>query len=147
MICKWNNVPIPEAHLVGLVIGTALHLFYSKTLFQLVWIGHVIGWPFIIIGLGLCTWSVLEAKEMIISAPNLLLTSGPYAFSRNPMYVGWTLIYSGVALTVNSVWIILFLPAVFLYIHFVDIQKEERFLDEQFGEEYRQYQKRVRRYF
>lgn len=144
---KWNNIPIPEAHLVGLIIGTAIHIFLSKPVFQLVWIGHVIGWPIIVIGIGLCAWSVLEAKEMSIATPNILLTSGPYAFSRNPMYVGWTLIYLGVSFVVNSTWITLFLPVVILYIHIMDIRKEEQMLDEQFGEEYRQYRKQVRRYF
>ena len=144
---KWNNVPIPEAYLVGLVIGTILHIFFSKNLFQLAWIGHVIGWPLIIVGIGLCAWSVIEAKEMNIANPNILLKSGPYALSRNPMYVGWALIYLGISFATNSVWIMTLLPVVIIYVHFVDIRKEERLLDEQFGDEYSQYRKRVRRYF
>ena len=144
---KWNNIPIPEAHLVGLVIGTILQIFFSKNLFQMAWPGHVIGWPLIIVGIGLCAWSVIETQDMNISNPNILLTSGPYALSRNPMYVGWALIYSGISLVINSVWILVLLPVVMVYLHFVDIRKEERLLIEQFGDAYRQYWKRVRRYF
>lgn len=144
---KWNNVPIPEAHLVGLVVGTLLHIFISQKLFQLAGSGHVVGWPLIIVGIGLCAWSVIEAKEMNIANPNHLLNSGPYALSRNPMYVGWTLLYAGIAFVINSVWILILLPVVLVFMHFVEIRKEERLLDEKFGDEYRQYRQRVRRYF
>jgi protein-S-isoprenylcysteine O-methyltransferase Ste14 len=129
---KWNNVPIPQAHVIGLVIGAVLHISFSKHLTQLPWLGHVIGWPLILIGISLCAWSVMEAKEMNIANPNRLLKSGPYAFSRNPMYVGWTLIYLGISFASNSFWILSLLPIVLIYIHFVDIRKEEQYLDEQF---------------
>ncbi len=144
---RWSTVPIPEVLLVGLVIGTILHILLSQRLIHLPWIGYIIGWPLIAVGIGLCAWSVTEAKEMNIANPNILLKSGPYALSRNPMYVGWTLIYLGISYAANSVWIIALLPVVIIYIHFVDIRKEERLLDEQFGDEYSQYRKRVRRYF
>jgi protein-S-isoprenylcysteine O-methyltransferase Ste14 len=143
---KWNNVPIPQAHVIGLVIGAVLHISFSKHLTQLPWLGHVIGWPLILIGISLCAWSVMEAKEMNIANPNRLLKSGPYAFSRNPMYVGWTLIYLGISFASNSFWILSLLPIVLIYIHFVDIRKEEQYLDEQFGDEYAQYKKQVRRF-
>lgn len=144
---KWNNVPIPQAHVIGLVIGAILQIFFSQKLYQSPWLGYGIGWPLIVIGIGICVWSVIEAKEMDIADPDTLLKSGPYAFSRNPMYVGWTLIYLGISLAANSFWILVLLPIVLLYIHFMDIRKEEQYLDEQFGDEYRQYRKQVRRYF
>ncbi len=146
-VMKWHNVPIPQAHLFGLVIGTGLHIFIPNHLFQSPWIGHVIGWPLIIVGIGICVWSVIEANEMNIENPDQLLTTGPYARSRNPMYVGWTLIYLGISFAANSIWIMALLPIVLIYMHFVDIPREERLLTEQFGNEYRQYKQRVQRYF
>lgn len=143
---KWSNVPIPQAHVVGLIIGAILHIFSSKQIFQSLWLGHVTGWPLIVVGIGLCAWSVVIANDMNIANPDTLLKSGPYAFSRNPMYVGWTLIYLGISFTANSLWILVLLPIVMIYIHFVDIRKEEQYLDEQFGEEYRKYLKQVHRY-
>jgi len=143
---KWNNVPIPDMYLVGLLIGFFLHRFSSKRLFRLKIIRHVLGWPFFIVGLGLCVWSVLEAKDMNITHPNILLKSGPYAHSRNPMYVGWTFIYLGISFVANSVWMVILLPIAFIFNHIGSIRKEERLLHEQFGDEYKLYQKQVRRY-
>jgi protein-S-isoprenylcysteine O-methyltransferase Ste14 len=144
---KWSNVPIPEAHVVGLLLGAIAQLFFSRRLFRFPGIGDAVGWPLILVGIGLCAWSVFEAREMNIASPPTLLTSGPYSLSRNPMYVGWSLIYLGIAFVANSVWIILLFPAVIAYVHFVDIPREEQLLQQQFGQEFLEYRKRVRRYF
>jgi protein-S-isoprenylcysteine O-methyltransferase Ste14 len=55
--------------------------------------------------------------------------------------------YLGIGLTANSLWIIALLPIVVAFTHFVDVRREERFLEKQFGDEYLQYKGRVRRYF
>jgi len=148
-LIKWKrrNIPIPEAHVVGLVLGCILQVFFAHKIFQATWIGHGIGWPLIVAGIGLSLWSVLEVREMDIAAPNKLLTSGPYAYSRNPMYVGWMLIYLGISLVANSVWIIGLFPIVAAYIHFVNIRREERTLEQAFEDHYIEYCRRVRRYF
>ena len=138
---KWNNVPLPQAHLAGLAFGTTLQILISKHLFSSQYIGHILGWPLLSVGIGLCIWSIFEAKEMNIANPNALLRRGPYSFSRNPMYVGWALVYLGIACIANSVWILATVPVVFAYIHLVDIRKEERLLDERFQDEYREYRK------
>ena len=62
------------------------------------------------------------------------------------MYVAWTLMLLGTGLVPNSLWIIAPLPAVAAFIHF-DIKREERFLEEKFGDEYLRYKKQVPRYF
>ena len=63
------------------------------------------------------------------------------------MYVGWTLLYLGIALAANSVWIIALLSAAIIFTHLVDIRREERMLKDEFSDQYFEYQKRVRRYF
>ena len=139
-------MPIPEAHVVGLILGAILQVVFSGRLFQTEWIGHGIGWPLILVGLVLSLWSVIEASEMDISSASMLLTSGPYAISRNPMYVGWTLIYLGIVFAANSVWMIALFPFVVAYIHLVDIRREEQLLERKFGDRYIEYRRRVRRY-
>ncbi len=144
---KWSNVPIPAQHLLGLVLGTILQLVFKQRLFTTVWIGAAIGLPLIAIGVGLSAWSVVKAGDTEIKEPIKLLTDGPYTFSRNPMYIAWTLMYLGVGLSANSFWITVLLPLVVTFTHFVDVRKEERFLEKQFGNEYLRYKGQVRRYF
>jgi protein-S-isoprenylcysteine O-methyltransferase Ste14 len=144
---KWTNVPIPAQHLVGLILGAILTLVFKQRLFAVPWIGDVLGLPLIAVGVGLSAWSVLEAGDTEIESPNRLFTGGPYTLSRNPMYVAWTLMYLGIGLTANSLWIIALLPIVVAFTHFVDVRREERFLEKQFGDEYLQYKGQVRRYF
>ena len=75
-----------------------------------------------------------------------LVTFGPYRYTRNPMYVGLTLILIGVWLLLGSATAAL---PVALFVWIIQqrfIRGEERFLDEIFGEEYRGYKSRVRRW-
>jgi protein-S-isoprenylcysteine O-methyltransferase Ste14 len=75
-----------------------------------------------------------------------LATGGPYHFTRNPMYVGMALLYIGLALVLNTAWPLVFLPLVLLIIDAAVIRREERYLISAFGEEYRAYCSRVRRW-
>jgi protein-S-isoprenylcysteine O-methyltransferase Ste14 len=75
-----------------------------------------------------------------------LIFDGPYKFTRNPMYVGLTLFEIGLGLLLNSVWVsALALPALAI-VHFLAVLPEERYLSTKFGDSYRNYLGRVRRY-
>jgi protein-S-isoprenylcysteine O-methyltransferase Ste14 len=78
--------------------------------------------------------------------PSTLVISGPYRFTRNPMYVGLTLIYLGVAGTRNEIWPAIVLPWLLAYINFLVIPVEEKNLRGVFGDEYRKYGERVGRW-
>ena len=143
---RWVNVPIPPQHLVGLLLGAYLHFRLSHRLFSRSWIGGILGWPLIAVGMGISLWAAMEPGNMSIEAPTELLATGPYSRSRNPMYVGWTLLYLGIALGLNSVWVVALLPIVVVFTHLVDVRKEERILKAEFGDRYLEYQARVRRY-
>lgn len=62
------------------------------------------------------------------------------------MYVGWSLTYVGIAFVVNSLWLVILFPLIMVYIHFIEIPKEERLLKQKFSSKYREYQNRVRKY-
>ena len=62
------------------------------------------------------------------------------------MYVGWTAMYLGISLAASSLWLLILLPAVVVLTHFLSVRREERFLEDQFGDEYRRYREKVRRY-
>jgi protein-S-isoprenylcysteine O-methyltransferase Ste14 len=143
---KLKNLPIPEAHIFGIVLGVLIHLLFKVNTFNSTWTGHLVGWPLIVPGTVLSIWAAIEAGEIDISSPQELVTSGPYTYSRNPMYVGWSLIYLGIAFVMNSLWLIVLFPLVMIYIHFIDIPKEERFLERTFGSQFSEYRKHVRKY-
>ncbi len=75
-----------------------------------------------------------------------LVVTGPYRLSRNPMYVGFTLLYLGISLWVNTLWPLIFLPIVLLVMRRGVISREEAYLERRFGESYRAYRARVRRW-
>jgi protein-S-isoprenylcysteine O-methyltransferase Ste14 len=75
-----------------------------------------------------------------------LVTDGPFRFTRNPLYVGLTLMYAGIALLIPAVWPLLLLIAVLLVMQWGVIAREERYLERKFGEAYRAYLGRVRRW-
>jgi protein-S-isoprenylcysteine O-methyltransferase Ste14 len=78
-------------------------------------------------------------------SPELIL-QGPYRFTRNPMYVGLTLVQAGLGLAMNNLWIVLFALPALLTVHLIAVRPEERYLTEKFGESYTRYLSRVRRY-
>lgn len=75
-----------------------------------------------------------------------LATGGPYRITRNPMYLGLAFLYIGLALLLNTVWPLAFLPLVLIAIDVAVIRREERYLTATFGEAYRAYCARVRRW-
>jgi protein-S-isoprenylcysteine O-methyltransferase Ste14 len=76
----------------------------------------------------------------------MLLERGPYAVSRNPMYVGLVLAYLGVALLLRSAWSLPLLALPLWVLQAKVIPFEERLLAQTFGQVYRDYQVRVRRW-
>jgi protein-S-isoprenylcysteine O-methyltransferase Ste14 len=75
-----------------------------------------------------------------------IVTSGPYRFTRNPMYIGMTCVYVGVSFLLDSWWAFGLLPVVMLIIDRQVIAREERYLASAFGAEYGAYRARVRRW-
>ena len=142
---RWGNVPIPEAHLVGLGAGILLQVARPWSLPWPAWVGHGCGWPLILAGLGLGAWAVRAAAGVDLERPDQLVDSGPYAFSRNPMYVAWTVGYVGAALVAGTVWPLLLLPVVLAATQVV-VMREERSLERRLGAAYRTYRASVRRY-
>jgi protein-S-isoprenylcysteine O-methyltransferase Ste14 len=74
-----------------------------------------------------------------------LVTWGPYGLSRNPMYVGLTAAYVGLAIMNNQAWPLVVLPLVLLGMTAI-IMREERYLRGAFGDAYGAYCQRVRRW-
>jgi len=78
--------------------------------------------------------------------PSVLLTIGPFSFSRNPMYLGMALILFGAAVFVGAVFIFLAPIAFFLTINQFFIPREEKKLEQLFGQQFLNYKNHVRRW-
>lgn len=107
--------------------------------------------------IGFGSWLALDGPAMILfrragtsmvpmRPTTVLVTSGPYRVTRNPMYVGMAALYLGLALALGVIWALALLPVVLLAVDRLVIVREERYLDTKFGEAYRDYKSRVRRW-
>ena len=75
-----------------------------------------------------------------------LMTEGIFAYSRNPIYLGFVVLVVAAALYLNTFWLLIgLLPSIWLLIHLV-LQKEEQYLAQKFGAAYLAYKSRVRRW-
>ena len=76
-----------------------------------------------------------------------IVQSGPYRYSRNPMYVALTILAAGIALVANNLWVGVMLVPALVVMHWGVIFREERYLAAKFGAEYSNYRRKVRRWF
>ncbi len=142
----------PLVYLSFLAAGLALHYLWVRLpFFPQGWIGHAAGWPIFLLGLLLLLWSARtfarSGENIRIEKPtNSLVATGPFRFSRNPIYLALTLAYIGLSLVFNSYWPLPFLPLVLVIMHYGVILREEAYLEELFGQDYRDYRANVRRW-
>lgn len=112
---------------------------------------ETIGLALLLLGLLLIFWGLLtfaRARTAILPMrpASVIVQTGPYRFSRNPMYVGMAVAYFGGALAMNSGWAIVLLPFVMYGLYRLVIIREEDYLALAFPEEYEAYRGRVRRW-
>ena len=75
-----------------------------------------------------------------------IVKHGLYRFSRNPMYVGFALWTFGIAILVDSMWMLAAVPIGLVLTDLLVVQREERYLERKFGEDYLDYKGKVRRW-
>jgi protein-S-isoprenylcysteine O-methyltransferase Ste14 len=114
-------------------------------------ISRALGWPLLVGGVSLMSWffftmrradTPIDPREPVSN----LATDGPFRYTRNPAYLSMAMIYAGISSLANAFSSILLLPAVLLVIQRGVIEREERYLERKFGEEYLRYKDRVRRW-
>ena len=137
------------AFLVGLVSDRLLPLPFAVPETDLVhW---VISGSLILIGLalaaaGIRNFSRAGTPVRSIKPTRKLVTTGIHGWTRNPIYLGMLLIYGGIGVAARSPWIlILTLPLAFT-IRYGVVAREESYLERRFGDAYREYKARVRRW-
>ena len=113
--------------------------------------GRPLGLALVAIAVAVAVWSLLEFHrgdtDVRPDKPDsTLLTSGPYRFTRNPLYIVLTLMQLTAAVWLNNLWILLLTIPSVIVITFYAIAKEEHYLEKLFGQKYRNYKQRVRRW-
>lgn len=149
-----HGIPWPPLiYLAAIVIGIVLGLLYP-----LPWIGDLLGdilfaagWVAVLAVVALWFTAIramIRAKTTLNpnGVPDHLLTSGPFAVTRNPIYLANTLLLIGLTFITRNAW---FLPLAFIAAFIVQklvVEREEKVLATKFGKKYRDYSKTVRRW-
>lgn len=114
-------------------------------------VGRTLGWPLVACGVAV---GFLGAREMRRAETNVdpskpataVVTGSPFRFTRNPLYLSMTLIYGGIAAVANALPAALLLPVVLRLMRRGVIEREERYLERKFGDEYIEYKVKAPRW-
>jgi protein-S-isoprenylcysteine O-methyltransferase Ste14 len=103
------------------------------------------------LALALAVWAIVTMTRAGSSVPTNLPTAtivetGPYRVTRNPIYLGMFLGLAGLAIAFDSLWLLVALAAFALVIRYGVVAREEAYLERRFGDVYRRYRARVRRW-
>ena len=114
-------------------------------------ISRGLGWPLLGGGMLLLGWFEWALRRGGTPANpykpvSRIVTEGPFRYTRNPGYLSMAMIYTGIAGLASALWAILLLPAALLVIQRGVIEREERYLERKFGEEYLRYKAQVKRW-
>ena len=144
------RVPPPPIYLLALLLGLLLDRSMHVP-FLPRGVARLFGWPLVGGAMTLAAWFARTMRRadttMHINKPvSSVVQDGPFRFSRNPGYLSLTMLYAGIAILRNALWAIVLLPLVVYVIQREVIEREERYLERTFGEEYLNYKARVRRW-
>jgi len=142
--------PPPLIYAGALALGLVANRLYPMAFLPRA-VSRVLGLPLIFGGLAI---GLLGFREMRRAETNVdpykpataIVTEGPYRFTRNPLYVGMTLVYTGITALSNALLAAMLLPLVLAVMRRGVIEREERYLERKFGDEYLAYKARVRRW-
>jgi protein-S-isoprenylcysteine O-methyltransferase Ste14 len=149
----WLAIPPPVWLMGTLVAGLRLNRRWPKRLYPAA--AHslflMVGYLAMAAAAGLVVGGVaFLVRRRTTLAPGgraaALIVAGPYRLSRNPMYLGLTLLYLGITVATGVAWPLLLLPLPLWIIDQRIIPFEEQTLEAIFGDVYRAYQRRVRRW-
>jgi protein-S-isoprenylcysteine O-methyltransferase Ste14 len=143
--------PPPLLYLAAMLIGSLLHVITSATLYPNDYFLSMLGALVFVVSAVFARWAFLTMKTAGTSASPYessqnLTTTGPFKYSRNPIYVAMTGLYIGFALLINAIWPLIMLIPLLAIMQWGVIFREERYLNEQFGKAYLNYKKNVRRW-
>jgi protein-S-isoprenylcysteine O-methyltransferase Ste14 len=143
----------PLLYLACLVLGFALDrlLPLQSTLAEVALIRWTAGGGLIAIGVAVMAAGIRNFSRAATPVPTnqpvrALVTTGIHGWSRNPIYVGMFLLYAGIGIAARSEWSLVLALPLFVILRYGVVAREEAYLERRFGEPYRDYKARVRRW-
>ena len=135
------------AVLAGLALSWLMPLPFSPAAVSAGWLGAIV----FALSLALVAWAISTMTWAGSNVPTHLPTTtivetGPYRFTRNPIYLGMFLGLVGLGIAFDSLWLLMMLVPFALVIRYGVITREEAYLERKFGDVYRRYRARVRRW-
>lgn len=115
------------------------------------WISAAIAAALALVGIALFAAGVANFRRAATPVPTnqparVLVTTGVHRWSRNPIYLGFFLLYFGIGVLVRSSWIVVLTLPIAIVIRYGVVAREEAYLERRFGDAYRAYRARVRRW-
>lgn len=149
-----NRLPWPPLiYLAAIAIAILLGVFYplpwiSRPLSDILFAAGIVCIIAVVAIYAGAVRTMRAARTTIMPnrASEHLVTSGPFSFTRNPIYLANTLLTIGLGLVTGNLWFILLALIGAFATQKLAIEREERHLDARFGKRYRDYAKRVRRW-
>ena len=140
----------PLVYLSSIALGLVLHFARPMPLLSR-GVSPLFGGLVILLAIGLFISAVRTFRTAGTPVPGkrpttTIVRSGPYRFSRNPIYLAFSLLQLGIAFWVNSLWLVITLLAAVALMSLVVIPKEEWYLERRFPSEYPPYKASVRRW-
>jgi protein-S-isoprenylcysteine O-methyltransferase Ste14 len=135
------------AVLAGLALNWLMPLPFVPAVVPAGWLGAMA----FALALALLAWAIVTITRAGSNVPTNLPTttiveSGPYRFTRNPIYLGMFLGLIGLAIAFDNLWLLMMLVPFALVIRYGVVAREEAYLERKFGDVYRGYRSRVRRW-
>jgi len=144
---RWPPVAWGLAVIIGLALNWLLRLPFLPADVAASWLGAMV----FVLALALVAWAIVTITRAGSNVPTNLPTttiveSGPYRFTRNPIYLGMFLGLIGLAIAFDNLWLLVMLVPFALVIRYGVVAREEVYLERKFGDVYRAYRSRVRRW-
>jgi len=136
---------------IAFAAAYGLNLVWPLPLLAMAPLARGIGATLAIAGAILILWGVAAMRRARTNIyPSLpataLVIAGPFRFTRNPLYVALAILFLGLTFEFNTWWGVIVLVPLLAVMHFGVIRREECYLEGKFGEPYRDYCRKVRRY-
>jgi len=133
------------------VVGIAIDKFYPLPFVPLTVPSGWVGGAVFAAGFLLAIWAIITIRKagtrVETNKPTTaIVADGPFRFTRNPIYIGMFLGQIGLAIGFDSLWILGMLVPFYLVIRYGVVAREEAYLERKFGDVYRGYTTRVRRW-